>query len=398
MVSSFNHLTIVHPSLHFVGGAERLMTDLALGLADAGIQVEVVTGMCHDYWRSELSRKAGVSVKELGHAATGNLSFWLNVKGFAKALAKLINPETDVVFTSNFPSSLVANSFSRRCEARVVHYIHDAPIVLHDKEGIEVLPLRFRLFYRFVSALYAKYDIEAIQAGDLILASSQLSKRVNSKVYEVDESLIQVVYPGVNIGRMTPSVVVPSLISEHVEKGVQVIFIPKGAQFWRKPEVCLRALKRLRAMCLVAVFTGGAGYEVSSLLRHAKALGIADKVLWVRELPQSEINAMYFHSALVVSIAKRQGFGLIPLEALVCGVPPVISRSSGVSEVLRDGVDALCVDEGDSEQLADAIETLVLDPETRRKIVASGKQKVLADFTSVRFVKDIIANVSKLAS
>jgi hypothetical protein len=48
--------------MHFIGGAERLMTDLALGLADEGTKVEVVTGICHDYWRSELSRKAGVSV------------------------------------------------------------------------------------------------------------------------------------------------------------------------------------------------------------------------------------------------------------------------------------------------------------------------------------------------
>jgi len=384
--------------MQFVGGAERLMTDLALGLADEGTQVEVVTGICHDYWRSELSQKAGVSVKELGHAATGNLGFWLNVKGFAKSLAKLINPETDVIFTSNFPSSLVADSFIRRHEVQVVNYLHDAPIVLHDKEGIEVLPLRLRLFYRFVSSLYAKYDIKAIQEGDMILASSRLSKRANAKVYEIDESLIQVIYPGVNIEQINPSMVVPPLISKHVEKGVPVIFIPKGTQFWRKPEVCLQALKSLQTMHLVAVFTGGADYEVSSLLRHAKALGIANKVLWVRELPQSEINAMYSYSTLVVSIAKRQGFGLIPLEALVCGASPIISWSSGVSEVLRDGVDAICVHENDAEQLAHAIETLILDAGIRAKIVSNGKQRVLAEFTSSRFVKEVSEALSKLAS
>lgn len=395
----FNHLTIVHPSMHFIGGAERLMTDLALGLADEGIKVEVVTGMCHNYWRSELSPKSNrVSVKELGHAAEGNLGFWLNAKGFAKALAKLINPETDVIVTSNFPSSLVADSFIRRHDARVVHYLHDAPIVLHDKEGLEMLPLRLRLFYRLVSAFYAKCDIKAIQAGDIILASSRLSKRANAKVYKVDESRIQVVYPGVNTEHITPSVVVPQLISKHVEKGVPIIFIPKGAQFWRKPRVCLQALKSLRTSCFVAVFTGGADYEASSLLRHAKALKIADRVLWVRQLSHSEINAMYSHSSLVISIAKRQGFGLVPLEALVCGTPPIISSSSGVSEVLRNGMDAICIHEDDSEQLTDAIEMLILDAETKAKIVSNGKQRVLAEFTSGRFVKEVMESLSKLAS
>jgi glycosyltransferase involved in cell wall biosynthesis len=151
-------------------------------------------------------------------------------------------------------------------------------------------------------------------------------------------------------------------------------------------------------MCLVAVFTGGADYEVSSLLRHAKALGIADKVLWVRELPLGEFNAMYSRSAVVISIAKRQGFGLIPLEALVCGSPPIVSNSSGVSEVLRDGADAICVHEDDSRQLADAIETLILDAQTRTKIISNGKRSVLAEFTSERFVKRMLTSLSKFAS
>src|SRR4030042_6682879 len=141
--------------MHFVGGAERLMTDRARGLEDAEIQVEVVTGMCHDYWRSQLSKKANcVSVKELGRATPGNLRFWLNAKGFAGAFAKLINPETDLILTSSFPSSLIADLFTKRHDVKTVHYLHEAPMVLHDREGLKALPLKLRVFYRFASARY----------------------------------------------------------------------------------------------------------------------------------------------------------------------------------------------------------------------------------------------------
>jgi glycosyltransferase involved in cell wall biosynthesis len=395
----FNHFTIVHPSMHFIGGAERLMTDLALGLADEGAKVEVVTGTCHNYWRSELSQKANcVSVKELGRATPGNLGFWLNVKGFAKAFSRLISPETDLIVTSSFPSSLVADLFTKWHDVKVVHYLHEAPMVLHDKEGLKTLPLRLRVFYRFASAHYAKADVETVRKSNLILANSQLSKRVNAVTYGVDESSIEVIYPGVNVERMAASAVEPQLISTYVRDGVPVIFFPRGAQFWRNPEICLQALQKLRIRDFVAIFTGGADYEAAALIKHAKALRLADKVFWIQELLNEELNAMYSRSSLVVSIPRRESFGLIPLEALACGTPPIISSSSGVSEVLRDGIDAICVHADDSKQLADAIGTLILDAETRTRIISNGKRRVLAEFTSSRFVKELMASLSKLAS
>jgi glycosyltransferase involved in cell wall biosynthesis len=385
--------------MHFIGGAERLMTDLALGLADEGTQVEVVTGTCHNYWRSELSQKANcVSVKELGHATPGNLGFWLNTKGFAKAFSRLISPETDLIVTSSFPSSLAANLFMKWHDVKVVHYLHEAPMVLHDKEGLKALPLRLRVFYRFVSAHYAKDDVEAVRRSDKILANSKLSKSVNAVTYGVDESSIEVVYPGVNVEHIAASAIGPQLISKYVRDGLPVIFFPRGAQFWRNPEICLQALQRLRIGDFMAIFTGGADYEAAALKKHAKALRLAGKLFWIQELSNEELSAMYSRSSLVVSIPKRQPFGLIPLEALVCGTPPIISRSSGVSEVLRDGTEAICIPEDDSEQLADAIEMLILDTETKTKIISNGKRRVLAEFTSGRFVKEVIENLSKLAS
>jgi glycosyltransferase involved in cell wall biosynthesis len=375
------------------------MTDLALGLADAEIQVEVVTGMCHGYWRSQLSKKANfVSVKELGRATPGNLRFWLNVKGFVKAFAKLINPETDLILTSSFPSSLIADLFAKSHAVKTVHYLHEAPMVLHDGEGLKALPLKLRVFYRFASARYAKEDVEAVRRSNMILANSQLTRKVNAVTYGVDESSIGVIYPGVNVEHIAASAVKPQLISKYVRDGLPLIFFPRGAQLWRNPQVCLQALQRLRIGDFMAVFTGGADYEETALLKRAKTLGLTDRVFCIKELSDEELNAMYSRSSLVVSIPKRQPFGLIPLEALVCGTPPIISSSSGVSEVLRDGVDAICIHENDAEQLADAIETLVLDAGIRARIVSNGKQRVLAEFTSGRFVKEVSEALSKLAS
>jgi glycosyltransferase involved in cell wall biosynthesis len=381
--------------MHFTGGAERLMTGLASGLADSQTIVELVTGLCHNAWRNELCKKTGhVSVKEVGRTAPGSLEFWLSVNGFARALAKLIDPQTDVVVTSSFPSSLASKIFTENRHVKVVHYLHEAPMVLHDKEGLKVLPVRLRLFYRAISLLYARDDIEAVARSDTIIANSQLSRRANAEAYGIDESRIEVVYPGVNVAEGTaPSASAPKPIIRDLRQGVPVIFFPRGTQFWRNPEISLQALARLQ-FPFQAVFTGGASYEANCLVKRAKALGIMKKVLWIRELSNENLGALYSQSSVVVSIPRRQPFGLIPLEALIHGAPPIISRSSGVSEVLRNGLDAIQINECETEELVNAIESLIWNEGMRKSIVSNGRRTILERLTLARFVKEMREKIS----
>jgi len=386
-------VAVLHLSMHFIGGAERLATDLALGLADDETKVQLVTGLCHDIWKAELQNEGRISLREVGRAAPGGPRFWLNVKGFARALSRLIDPDTDVIVASSFPSGLAAQLFGKGRRAKVVQYLHEAPMVLHDREGLKALPLRLRAFYRLLSALYARPDMEAVLRSNTIIANSQLSKKANAAAYGIDESRIDVVYPGVNVERLARSPSVPALIGRYVSEDVPLVCFPRGAQYWRNPEVSLQALKRLR-IPFRAVFTGGADYEAESLFSRARALGIADKVLWARELSNDDLSGLYSHSSVVVSIPRRQPFGLIPLEALIQGAPPVISRSSGVLEVLRDGQDAIGVNESDPNQLRDAIEALTSDDKMRRRIVSSGRRTILERLTSSRFVKEMREKIS----
>jgi glycosyltransferase involved in cell wall biosynthesis len=374
--------------MHFIGGAERLMMDLAAGLADSETEVQLVTGLCHETWKSRLGEQASLSLREVGQAAPGSLSFWFNVTGFAHRLSMLINPETDVMVTSSFPSSLVGKMFTRRHHAKVVHYLHEAPMVLHDTEGVRSLEFQKRMFYHAMSSLYAKDDIEAVAGSDTILANSELTREINSKVYGIDEPRIGVVYPGVNAARTISSTSAPKLVAQYVKERIPIVFIPRGTQSWRNPEICLGALAKLSSP-FRGVFTGGTEHDGNRLLKLAKRLGIAESILWVQELSDADLDGLYSHSSVVISIPKRQPFGLIPLEALIHGAPPIISSSSGVSEVLRDQVDAIHINERDCEELANAVETLILDDNVRAKLVSNGRKTVLEKLTSARFVEEM---------
>ncbi len=385
-------VAIVHPSMHFIGGAERLITDLAVGLADNETRVQLVTGLCHDVWRTELCRNKFVSLAELGRIAPGSLSFWLSVPRIAHAFSSLIEADVDVILTSSFPASIIGEKYGVKHHAMIVHYLHEAPMVLHDAVGVNALPLGLRTFYRTMSAVYAKADIEAVRGSDKIIANSRLTRRANSEVYGISESDMQVIYPGVSAQCVSSHTRVPKMISSYVKEGIPILFIPRGVQAWRNPETCLGALRELNFPFL-AVFTGGTDHKGDQLLRRAKVFGIADRILWRRELPNENIAGLYLRSLVVISIPKRQPFGLIPLEALIHGAAPIISRSSGVSEVLRDRVDVICVDESDPMELSNAIKTLVSDDALRKKIVTNGNRTVVERLSSARFVNEMRAKL-----
>jgi glycosyltransferase involved in cell wall biosynthesis len=160
--------------------------------------------------------------------------------------------------------------------------------------------------------------------------------------------------------------------------------------------VSLRALSHLTTRSFVALFTGGVDYEVREFHKNIDKFGLRDRIIWIREMPEEEMNSLYSCSTLVVSIPKREGFGLIALEALSCGTPAIISKRSGASEVLLNGEEVVIVNPANSEELASVIEALISDDNLREKLVTNGRSKVASYLNRDRFIQDFIGELPNL--
>lgn len=96
---------------------------------------------------------------------------------------------------------------------------------------------------------------------------------------------------------------------------------------------------------------------------------------WVRfsSCPRSELVEHYRAAdALVFPSEWDEPFGLVPLEAMACGVPVVATGTGGSGEYLRDGENCLLFPPGEPDRLADALQRLATEPGLRKKIVAGG--------------------------
>jgi glycosyltransferase involved in cell wall biosynthesis len=120
-------------------------------------------------------------------------------------------------------------------------------------------------------------------------------------------------------------------------------------------------------------------------------LGLQDVVaLRFESIAESELEAAYARADAAVFPNEQQAWGLAQLEAMVRGVPAIVSRGAGVSEVLDDGQHALLVDPRRPDQIADAIGRLAADPSLRKALAEQGRTLVLESYTSVHYAQQML--------
>lgn len=117
------------------------------------------------------------------------------------------------------------------------------------------------------------------------------------------------------------------------------------------------------------------------LLARAAELGIGEHVTFARgAVAAQHMPALYSKSTVSVMASYTEGFGLGIAESLACETPVVACHSEGMQEVFEHGTGGLFVNYGDADGLADAIDTMLTDPDYRATMGRQGREHVLATF------------------
>jgi len=105
-------------------------------------------------------------------------------------------------------------------------------------------------------------------------------------------------------------------------------------------------------------------------------LGIKDKVLLLRNVPNAQMAELYNTSDLCISVPSSDGFPVTVLEASACNVPLIVSRLPYTSEWFENGQNGLVVGSGDVSSLISAIIALKENPGKRAKFAENNFRKV----------------------
>lgn len=126
----------------------------------------------------------------------------------------------------------------------------------------------------------------------------------------------------------------------------------------------------------------GGGELEPKLKRVVKELGIGDHVEFVGVIPNQKVRDYLKITDIFVmpSIYESESFGVAAVESSAMGVPIIASRIGGVSEVVEHGKSGILVKPRDPDELANAILTLIENPNLRISMGEKGRELVVKKY------------------
>jgi glycosyltransferase involved in cell wall biosynthesis len=202
------------------------------------------------------------------------------------------------------------------------------------------------------------YDIErrGMHAAMKVIAVSYLTKNLITHHYGIDPGKVEVVYNAIESNGSTGFD--PEQYSIHKDEKI-VLFLGR-ITMQKGPEYFLAAAKRvLDVMDNVKFVMAGSGDMIRRTIEMAASMGIGHKVLFTGFLRGADVEKVFKMADLYVMPSVSEPFGIAPLEAMSHDVPVIISKQSGVSEVLAH---ALKVDFWDINEMANKIVAVLRHP------------------------------------
>ncbi len=201
------------------------------------------------------------------------------------------------------------------------------------------------------------YDIErrGMHGAIKVIAVSHLTKTICAHRYGVDENKIDVVYNAIDINGN-------GFDEEQykIHKDEKIVLFLGRITMQKGPEYFLAAAKKvLEVMDNVKFVMAGSGDMIRRIIEMAAAMGIGHKVLFTGFLRGSDVEKVFKMADLYVMPSVSEPFGIAPLEAMSHDVPVLISKQSGVSEVLTH---ALKCDFWDINEMANKIIAVLRHP------------------------------------
>jgi len=105
---------------------------------------------------------------------------------------------------------------------------------------------------------------------------------------------------------------------------------------------------------------------------------------------QSDMPAALAQTDIFCLPSYREGVPNALLEATACGLPIVTTDTPGCRDVVTNGVNGLLVPVKNAQAIADALETLILDPESRRRMGSAGRE-IAVNFSNIKINRETLA-------
>jgi len=274
----------------------------------------------------------------------------------AKIAEEIDSKVYDLAFVH--PSKFTQAPFILRfLRIKKIYYCEEPLRLVYDefvREEIDKISL-FKRYYektnRFVRMIIDKRNIDK---ADLILVNSLFSKEWVRKSYNKDAKVCRL---GVDTEKFKPM---------RVKKEYDILFVGQKDRIegWDLLEDSLKSFSKKPKIKVVQRAQSGKG------------------------IPDSELVKEYNRTKIVVCLSRNEPFGLVPLEAMACGVPIIAVNEGGYRETIVEGETGYLVNRNPNV-IAEKMNSLLKNPALASKLGENGRRHVLKKWTWEKRIGDL---------
>ena len=365
-----------------VGGIARVVHDLSKRLIKDGHEVTVVT-----YRDSadvpEYENDKGVNVYRVDNYMIhpNNFIDWimqLNFNMLSKA-TEIINKEGgfDVIHAHDWLVTYAAKSLKNAYDIPIVATIHATEAGrnsgIHDETQRYINDTEWLLTY---------------EATEVIVNSNYMKNEIQ-RLFGLPFDKINVIPNGINLSNFTGIERDYDFRRQYAMDNEKIILYVGRLVYEKGVQHLIAAMPKILSNYNDAkLIIAGRGGMMDELRTEASNLGLNDKIYFTGYLNSKQVQKMYKCADVAVFPSTYEPFGIVALEAMLAGVPTVVSDVGGLDEIVTHGVDGMKSYAGNANSIADSVTALLYDHQLATNVSKKAKQKVKDQFNWEKIAQD----------
>ena len=364
-----------------VGGIARVVHDLSKRLIKDGHEVTVIT--YRDGNVPEYENDKGVEVYRVDNYMIhpNNFIDWimqLNFNMIAKA-TEVINKEGgfDVIHAHDWLVTYAAKSLKQSFNLPMVATIHATEAGrnsgIHDDTQRYINDTEWLLTY---------------EATEVIVNSNYMKGHVQG-LFGLPFDKISVIPNGINLNNFTGIDRDYDFRRRFAMDNEKIILYVGRLVYEKGVQHLISAMpKILENYHDSKLVIAGKGGMIDELKSQVDSMGLSNKVYFTGYLNQKEVQKMYKCADVAVFPSTYEPFGIVALEAMLAGIPTVVSDIGGLNEIVEHGVNGMKSYTGNPNSIADSVLSLLFDPQLAMNVTKNAKNKVKDEFNWQKIAQD----------
>lgn len=244
-------------------------------------------------------------------------------------------------------------------------------ITIHD-----LTTLIFPKFFPWMDVFYWKtFEKWSVKAADLIIAVSKNTANDVVKFYGIAPQKVKIIYHGKSTLFTPASVDEISKVLTKYQLPPKYLITVGRIDLKKNLTTLVKAFAAIqdkidKTIKLVLVGEVYKKCEDKNLLPTINNLGLQDKVAFIGRVPDEDLTGLYSGAIACAFPSVHEGFGLVGLEAMACGVPVITHNSSAIVEVV--GSAGLQVDATQVNELAEALKQVINNQSMQNQMRSAG--------------------------